>query len=280
MLSDKFVTVDGLRARYIEDGDGPAVLLMHGGATGSSADVWQGTVPQLARDGRRVIAYDHPGYGLTDNPSDHSVGYRRQFILKLMDALELDRAALLAHSGSGGPSVEIALANPERLSALLVLGTGSLLPALPGESGPPPAGDVPPKQEPTVDDVREVLEEQLYHHELITPELLELRLKVAGGKNYQAALARRSLGRGSAGVSKPLWQRLDEVSVPFMLIYGADDRPDTRQRVEHARELYPRLQYHLIEHCKHLIQLDAADEFVALASGFLPSRARQSAPAR
>ena len=280
MLTDKFVTADGLRARYIEEGDGPAALLLHGGATGSSADVWQRTLPQLARDGRLVIAYDHPGYGYTDNPPDHSTGFRRDFILKFMDALQLDRAALVAHSGSGGPSVELALRNPDRIAALLILGTGSLLPALPGESGPPPPGDEPPKQEPTVDDVRDVLEEQLYHHELITPELLELRLKVAGGKNYQASLARRSAGRPAGGSGAPLWQRLDEITVPVMLIYGRDDRPDTAQRVEAARQRYPRLDYHLIDHCKHLIQLDAEAEFVALASRFLPSRTRESAPAR
>ena len=129
-LPDKFVTADGLRARYIEDGEGPAVLLLHGGATGSSADVWEPTIPPLARGGRRVIAYDHPGYGFTDNPVDASTGYRRDFILKLMDALSIERAAFVAHSGSGGPSIELALSAPERISALLVLGTGSLLPAL------------------------------------------------------------------------------------------------------------------------------------------------------
>ena len=86
-FTDKFVTADGLRARYIEEGDGPPVLLLHGAALGSSADVWERTIPQLARDGRRVIAYDHPGFGLTDNPSDASAGYRRDFIGKFMDGL-------------------------------------------------------------------------------------------------------------------------------------------------------------------------------------------------
>jgi pimeloyl-ACP methyl ester carboxylesterase len=278
-LTDKFVTADGLRTRYIEEGDGPPALLMHGGATGSSADVWQRTLPQLAHDGRRVIAYDHPGYGYTDNPTDHSTGYRRDFILKFMDALGIDKASLIAHSGSGGPSVEIALRDPERLSALLVLGTGSLLPPLPGESGPPPAGDEPPKNEPTTADVRAVLEEQLFHHDLITPELLDLRLRVAVGKNYQASLDRRNTPRAT-GQGAPLWQRLDEVQVPMIFIYGREDRADTPARVEGAQRRYPRFEYHLIDNARHLVQLDAEVEFVAIASRFLPSQARASAQAR
>ena len=36
---DKFVTVGGLRTRYIEEGQGPAVILLHGASLGSSADV-------------------------------------------------------------------------------------------------------------------------------------------------------------------------------------------------------------------------------------------------
>lgn len=277
-LTDKFVTADGLRTRYIEEGEGPPVLLLHGAAVGSSADVWIGTIPKLARDGRRVIAYDHPGYGYTDNPSDASAGYRRDFIVNLMDALGLEKAALLGHSASGGLCIDTALRRPDRISAVLVLGTGSLLPPLPGESAPPPVGDEPPRHEPTVEDVRAVLDEQLFHHELITPELLERRLRVAVGKNYQASLERRASPR-SAGQGVPLWERLDDVAVPLTFIYGRQDRPDTGQRVEGARQRYPRFEYHVIDDCKHLVQFDAEAELVAIASRFLPSQTHAAAPA-
>jgi pimeloyl-ACP methyl ester carboxylesterase len=278
-LVDKFITVDGLRTRYIEEGEGPAVLLLHGGATGSSADVWDRTLPQLARDGRRVIAYDHPGYGYTDNPRDHSTGYRRDFIVKLMDALGHPTAALVGHSGSGGPSLETALGHPDRISALLILGTRSLLPPLPGESAPPGGEEPPPPHEPTIDDVRHVLEEQLFHHELITPELLDKRLRVAVGKNYQAALARRGAPR-PAGSGKPLWQRLDEVQVPLVGIYGRDDGGDPAARVDIVRQRYPDLEYHVFDGCRHLIQIDCEAQFVEVARRFLPSQARASLPAR
>src|SRR3954471_3893409 len=89
-VEDKFVTVAGLRTRYIEQGRGPAVILLHGASLGSSADVWRRNLGPLAYLGRRVIAYDQPGFGLTDDPPEWSVGFRTSFILKFMDTLGIE----------------------------------------------------------------------------------------------------------------------------------------------------------------------------------------------
>ena len=62
---DKYIQVDGLKTRYIEDGSGPAVICLHGASLGSSADVFERNLGPLAKAGLRVIAYDQPGFGLT-----------------------------------------------------------------------------------------------------------------------------------------------------------------------------------------------------------------------
>ena len=124
-----------------------------------------------------------------------------------------------------------------------------------------------------------MLEEQLFHHELITQELLDKRLRVAVGKNYQAALARRNVPRpASQGSSTPLWQRLDELKVPMTAIYGRDDGGDPAARVDIVRQRYPGLEYHVFDGCKHLIQIDCEAQFVEVARRFLPSQARESVP--
>ncbi len=133
-IEDKFVTVAGLRTRYIEQGQGPAVILLHGASLGSSADVWRRNLAPLAELGMRVIAYDQPGFGLTDDPPEWGIVFRTSFILKFMDALGIDKAALIGHSQAGNMAVELALSNPDRVTKVAVLGTGSLLP-------PQPEGD-------------------------------------------------------------------------------------------------------------------------------------------
>ena len=92
---DKFVQVDGLKSRYIEEGSGPAVICLHGASLGSSADVFERNLAPLAKTGLCVIAFDFPGFELTDNPGDHSGGYRNKFLMQFMDAMGLQKAAIM-----------------------------------------------------------------------------------------------------------------------------------------------------------------------------------------
>ncbi len=66
----------------------------------------------LGAPGIRAIAFDLPGFGKSDATDDLSAGYKKKIILKFMDALKLERAALIAHSASGNAAVGIALDNP------------------------------------------------------------------------------------------------------------------------------------------------------------------------
>jgi pimeloyl-ACP methyl ester carboxylesterase len=97
----KRIRVDGLSVRHFEAGKGAPVVLLHGASLGSSADVWTRNLAPLAAHGLRVIAPDLPGFGGTDNPADVSLSYRKKFVLAFMDALKIERAALVGHSQSG-----------------------------------------------------------------------------------------------------------------------------------------------------------------------------------
>ncbi len=265
-----YLRVDGLNTRYLDEGSGPAVVLIHGSALGSSADVWQRHLGPLAARGLRVIAFDRPGFGRTDDPPDPSAAYQQRFVLALMDALGLERAGLVGHSQSGNFAVNLALERPERVSAAMVLGTGSLLPPV---EGAPPAGPAPNEnvfgREPNREDVRRVLEEQLYDHSLITPELVETRYQMSLGH-----VRERPSPAPAATNRPPMWQRLGEVKPPLLLLYGKDDRPTTAAQVELLRQHNPSLDIRLIERCKHLIQLDAADTFLAAATELFAAPAR------
>src|SRR5258706_14010343 len=113
-VKDKFVTIDGLRIRYIEEGEGPPVIFLHGASLGSSADVFIRNLTPLARAGFRAIAFDQPGFGLSDVPVDLSAAYRRVSIPKFLDALGLKKAARVGHSQPGNPARQPALKDPRR----------------------------------------------------------------------------------------------------------------------------------------------------------------------
>lgn len=263
---DKFVTVDGLRLRVLEAGSGPAVLFLHGASLGSSADVFRRNLPAFAGAGFRAIAFDMPGYGRSDMPADHSLRYRRALVSKLMDALGLRQAALVGHSQAGTIAVSLALQDPARVTRVVVLGTGSLLPPLPGGAARPERNV--PDTEPSLADTRAALEATLVHRELAAADEVALRHGFCIGPHFAAAVARASI-KDAPDAGPPLWQRLTELKVPLLLIYGRQDRAQAAERATLLKEKYPQLDLHLIDGCHHLVPWDAAEEFVRLSVEFL-----------
>lgn len=269
MPGERFIDVQGLRIRYLEQGSGPSVLLLHGASLGSSADVWAGNLSDLAAYGLRAIAFDQPGFGLSDDPPDHSVEFRKYFVAALMDALALEHVYLIGHSQSGRIAVELAFAEPARYAKIVVLGTGSLLPPLPG-GNKSAEGDEGGMTEPTIAETRKLLEDNLYDHSLITPAAVQLRHRMSTGKNFNAFMRRKQAPRADSGKgTAPLWQRVAEMPVPLRLIYGNRDRGHAAERAAMAKQLYPALDLHLLDRCKHLIHWDAAAQFAALSGTFL-----------
>lgn len=277
-MTDRFVTVDGLKLRYIEEGEGPAVLLLHGASLGSSADVFRRNLPPLAQAGFRAIAFDHPGFGLSDVPEDISAAYRKKIMPKFADALGLKKVALVGHSQAGNPAVQLALETPERYGHVVVLGTGSLLPPI--DTGKSDRGGEAQhrlerrmaQSEPTIEDTRKLLQENLYHHELITPEELELRHSRSVGRNFAAFVARTEAAEAAPpkpDTRPPLWQRLIDLRVPLLMIFGRNDRAHAGDRAAMLKDQYPQLQIHIVDGCKHLVPWDAADDFIRLAVPFL-----------
>lgn len=260
------VRVDGLGVRCLEEGNGPPILLLHGGTLGFSAELWRASIAPLAAAGHRVIAYDQPGFGFSDDPPEFGLCYRQDFVVKLMDALGLPKLLLVGHSQAGGLVVGAALQSPERFSGVVVLGTGSLLPPLatPQRDVEPPA-----EGEPTLADTRALLESNLHRRAIITPQLLTDYHRMSIARNFTNARRRAAAGSGKApGAGTPLWQRLGEVSVPLMMIYGANDRASAAERVGLARTRYPGIEYHLLENCHHIVQWDQPESVVRLILDF------------
>jgi 2-hydroxy-6-oxonona-2,4-dienedioate hydrolase len=279
--NDRFVTVDGLKIRYLEEGGGVPAILLHGSSLGSSADVFRRNLRALGTKGIRAIALDLPGFGKSEASDDLGGAYRRKFILRFMDALGLKKAALIGHSSSGAPAASIALEHPERVSHLIVLGTGSLLPPL--DTGGAKVGgreeaaqarleERMVRKEPTIEDTRALLEANLFHHDLITEEELALRHQNSVGACFEQFVRRHDAEGGGGGGGKqsvPPWQRYDELKMPLLLIYGRNDRARAAERVELLRQRYPKLDLHVADGCKHLVPWDAADMFHTLAVPFL-----------
>ena len=272
MRAERHAGVAGLRTRWLEAGQGKPLILLHGASLGSSCDVWSPVIDALAARGLRVLAPDLPGFGETDNPLDPSLRFRMRFVPAFMEAVGIARASVVGHSQSGRIPVMLAFERPECLDRIVVVGTGSLLPPL---AGAPKAdageGEEGGTREPTIEETRALLEDNLHDRSLITREALALRHRMSLGKNFEAFAARGAAkspgGKAKEGV--PPWQRLAEVPVPLRLVYGREDRGNAAERAALAREMYPALDLHLVDGARHLVMWDAPSELTRLVGEFV-----------
>jgi pimeloyl-ACP methyl ester carboxylesterase len=116
---------DGVELAVLDEGDGQAVLLLHGFPDSSA--LWRYQVPALVGAGFRAIAPDLRGFGESDRPrdvSDYSI--RRSFVdmITLLDELEIERAHVVGHDFGAGLAWVLAGLAPERVDRLVVLSVG------------------------------------------------------------------------------------------------------------------------------------------------------------
>jgi pimeloyl-ACP methyl ester carboxylesterase len=278
---DKYVTVDGLKLRYIEEGSGPAVLFLHGASLGSSADVFLRNLGPFARAGFRAIALDLPGFGLSEIPAKQTMPQQRNAIPKFIDTMKLGKTALMAHSRSGGFAIQLALEDPSRYSAVVILGTGTLLPPqMESQVGKYEAVQARvdkemAEKEPTLEDSRKLLQADTFNHALISEDDVAIRNRRSTGKNFDAHVARQADGGGAPAnpAAKPMWQRLTELKMPLLMIYGREDRAHAGERAELLKQQQPQMAVHIVNGCKHMVHWDAQAEMERLAIPFLKKAA-------
>jgi pimeloyl-ACP methyl ester carboxylesterase len=277
---DKFVNVDGLKVRYIEQGSGPSVLFLHGASLGSSADVFLRNLGPFAKAGFRAVAFDLPGFGLSDIPEKQSVPQQRNSIPKFIDAAGLGKTALIAHSRSGGFAVQLALEDPSRYSHVIILGTGSLLPLQTQEQvGRYEAVQARvdkemAQKEPTVEDARKLLQADTFNHNLISDEDVAIRHSRMIGRNFKAHQERQNQDApagGAAKPAKPIWERLSELKMPLLMIFGREDRAHAGERAELLKKQQPQINLHIVNGCKHMVHWDAFGDLMRLGVPFLKS---------
>lgn len=116
--------LNGQKYSYIDTGDGPAVLFIHG-LTGSHKN-WAHLVDRLKAN-HRVLAPDLFGHGASAKPmGDYSLGAHAATLRDLLDRLGIDRVTLVGHSFGGGIAMQFCYLFPDRVERLVLVSSGGL----------------------------------------------------------------------------------------------------------------------------------------------------------
>jgi pimeloyl-ACP methyl ester carboxylesterase len=107
----RYITIGGLRIRYIVTGEGPPLVLLH--TLRTQLDLFQKVIPQLRRD-FTVYAVDYPGHGWSDIPkADYSPQFFTRFSTDFLEALDIRKALVAGVSiGASIPLLMAAERNP------------------------------------------------------------------------------------------------------------------------------------------------------------------------
>ena len=119
-------TVHGRSVSYLEAGEGPVLLLIHGIA--GQCENWREAIEPLARH-HTVIAPDLPGHGASEaGGGDYSIGALASGLRDLLLALGHERATVVGHSLGGGVAMQLAYQFPEMIERLVLVSSGGLGP--------------------------------------------------------------------------------------------------------------------------------------------------------
>jgi len=125
----RIAKMDGRRIHFVDDGDGPIVVLMHGNPTWSY--LWRKVIDRLLPGGFRCIAPDLLGLGLSDKPTQvkaHSLDMHIDVMRRLFDALEMSEVTIVGQDW-GGPIVTGAAARSNvKVRAVVYANTQVLAP--------------------------------------------------------------------------------------------------------------------------------------------------------
>jgi haloalkane dehalogenase len=123
-FAPNYVEQDGLRLHYLDEGDGPPVLLLHGEPTWSY--LYRTIIPELTPVAR-AIAPDYFGFGRSDKPlarEAYTYDFHVRSIARLVEELDLRDATVVVQDWGGPVGLRVAVEHPDRIGRLVIMNTG------------------------------------------------------------------------------------------------------------------------------------------------------------
>lgn len=273
----KFIDIDGCRLHYVERGDGPPLVMLHGMGALIQDFLGSGIVDRLAEK-HRVIVFDRPGYGYSDRPRGAmwTPAAQAAVVRAALTRLGIERPLVLGHSWGTLPALALALDTPDAVAGL-VLVSGPYFPikrpdpvlmaapALP-YVGALMANTVSPLM---VRASGPMLLKAIFSPNPVPGEFLEKFPRGLGLRPGQLRAVAGDAGLLQAGEVK-LSKRYGELRMPVAIVAGDGDKVVAFSQAERLHAAVPHSSFHPapgVGHMVHWIRPDVVLDAVAAASG-------------
>jgi 4,5:9,10-diseco-3-hydroxy-5,9,17-trioxoandrosta-1(10),2-diene-4-oate hydrolase len=256
----------GLRVHYQEQGEGPAVLFLHGSGPGASGySNFRRNYPYFAERGFRAIVPDTLGFGYSSKPEgvDYTLDFLVGAVERLTRVLGVERCAVVGNSHGGAMAIQLALDHPELVDRLVLMAPGGLevreaygkmegirtmMKVFLGPEGI------------TRDGMRKVFGLQLHDPATLTEEILDERMEIA------VTQPKRVL---TSMVVPHLAPELSRIRCPVLGFWGMNDKFCPVSGATTLAERCPRARVLLISACGHWVMVEHEGLFNRLSVDFL-----------
>lgn len=260
-----------LTVRVFEGGKGEPLVLIHGG--GATLAQFAPLIGSLETD-FHIYAPDRPGCGLTEKLDYTGISIRQQavdFMTSLFDRLQLDRAAVAGCSIGGYWALVFALAAPERVTKLVLLGgpAGSA-PDWPAHL-PPPRSEQPP---PTLEGIRMEYRVLMANGDRASSEMLATSLAAAhipGASLAWDSMVAQAHREFSKPMSYALRPEFKNLKPPALFLMGDKDMEGPPTLAKEMAAIVPHGRFEFVPDSGHLIWLDQPETVPTLTRNFLKS---------
>jgi len=277
-MRESLLDVAGKKIFVAETGDGPPVLLLHGGGPGASGiSNYHRNIAELAKE-YRVIVPDLPGYGRSTKGVDGAdpFGYLADGIRGLMDQLGLDKAHLVGNSYGGACALRLALDTPDRVDRMVLMGPGGIgttraLPT-PGLNSLLNyySGDGPSRLK-----LEKFIRNHLVFNAADVPDsVIDARYAASIDPEVVAAppLRRPKSLRALWKMDFTRDARLSRLPVPTLVLWGAADQVNRPSGGRMLAERIPNCDLYEVANTGHWVQFERAELFNRLCADFLAGR--------
>jgi 2-hydroxy-6-oxo-6-(2'-aminophenyl)hexa-2,4-dienoate hydrolase len=267
-IQSHFVDVAGVRTHYLEAGEGPVLILMHGGGAGADCyGNWKDCFPIFAKH-FRVIAPDMIGFGKTDKPSPESYVYdqpgRNRHLAGFIEALDIAGAAIVGNSMGGATAIGVAIDRPELLSKIVLMGAAGL--PIPERPSPQLMHNL--QYDFTIEGMRRVIGGLTAPGYQPTDEMVKYRYDLVDDPASKAALAAIN-GETKKGTLNYPEDAVRTITHPVLVVNGKEDGVSILPRAYRFLELLPNSWGYIVPHCGHWAMIEATADFCGAVERFL-----------
>lgn len=255
-----FTQVNGVKHHYRSLGEGPPVVLLHG--LGGTLDIWHGVAELLALH-HHVVAVDLRGHGRTGaGRAQFSIKSWSQDVAGLMAALELPAATIVGHSMGSLIAQHMAVATPDLVDNLVLVGGISYF--------EPPDKEKYEQRAKIVDEqgLDEIVDDWLVG--AISPRT-QARLPQISGLLRHLFMSNdpRSYAKGCRALARTPAIEREQIGQPTLLLVGDHDRSTPLRMSEHLHRQIPVSRVQVVPSAAHWMSVEHPDVVAAAILQFL-----------